>query len=384
MRTLGIFLLALHGIAAAAVYSQYNTLGALILCIALFAIAAGLAWQQSHVAYAVLMLFTAAVAGVAGYSLATEGLGLSSEAGLVFGLAALVLAMGLQAALRGKLQRVYFNELMVVSYKLTGGRAIIKGPAWVLPVVGISKPMARMPRYTQEHELRLERINTRPQSGPLGDVGQNIASLVLELVYRLNVDNPMKAFSIHNQDEIFAAAARSIGKNRQDAMLDKQFWVEVWRQAMADVAERIVRMAVHQTEMAALDVSHRRCEVEAAVAARLKVEAAQMGLELLECNILQVEPDEAGAALASRETLLRAQGLAEEIALKGEADAMARAALVRQMVEALRSSGSQISPRMIELIIQGALPHAMLGSYLRNGMLEPLEKVWERGGHSPN
>jgi hypothetical protein len=285
------------------------------------------------------------------------------------------------------MQRIYFNELMVISNRLNGGLSIVKGPAWVLPVPGATSPLAHMPCYHQEHELRIEQINTRPQPGPLGEVSQNIATMVVELVYQLNPDAAMRAFRIHNQDTIFAAAGQAVGKGRREAMLDKTFWVEVWRLAMADLAERFIRTIVHRSNLTALEVSYRRCEIEAAVTARLKVEAAQIGLDLLECNILQVEPDEAGAALASRETLVRAQGLAEEIALKGEADAMARASMVRQMVEALRDSGGQVSTRMIELIIQGALPHPMLSSYLRSGMLELPGDARERGGHgggSPN
>jgi hypothetical protein len=355
MRTLGLFLLAIHGVVLAAAYSQYARPVTLALCVVLFILGASLVWVQTFAAYGALLALSMAAAGAAAYGLATGRLWLSSGAGIAAGLAVAALVMGLAGMAHSRMQRVFFNELMVIGYRLNGGFATVSGPAWVLPVPGVSQPLALLPRYEQEHELTITKINTRPRPGALGDISQNISTMAVELVYELIPAQAFHAFSTHNQDAFFAAAARLVRRPMPQAMLDKQFWVEVWRLAMADIAERVVRTVVHRANMTALEVSHRRDVLEADIARLLAAEAAAIGLRLLGCTIMRVEPDEAGASLASR-----------ELAMTGGAEALTRAAMLREMVAALRSSGNQVTPEMIELIIQGALPHPILSAYLRN------------------
>ncbi|GAB4434679.1 MAG: hypothetical protein OHK0015_24690 [Chloroflexi bacterium OHK40] len=365
MRTLGFVLLLIHSLTLIGIARLYPEPTTLVLCLALFVIGGVLAALGLFTSYGLLAALSVVTAGGVGYGLATRALWLSPAAGLAMAIVAMGLTLGLQAWIRSRLQRVFFNELLVVIYPQNGGFGVVQGPAWFYPVAGAVEPLALMPCYQQEYELRLTRVNTRPQPGPLGEVGENIDELVVELVFQLHPANCLRIFGVHNQEAIFRAAATEAGAAMPAAMRDRRFWSAAWRHALADITERIVRTEVHRSGLTALEVRHQRERIEAAVLARLRAEATNLGLEILECNLLQVEPDEASATMASRETMLRAQGRAEEIAITGEAHAMARAALVREVVAAVRASGAQVSPRTIDLIVQGVLPQALLGAYMR-------------------
>jgi hypothetical protein len=362
MRTLNGICVAITALALAVVCllfpSPSNALIAAALLITLGVLAA--LTTEHLIAYALM-----AVAALTAYGAGTAA---GARMWLDRGPAAMVGLLGAAAALallwrvKSRLRRVYPHELLIMSSRFEPKTRVVAGPAHVLPLA--EKILAEMPRYRQERELSVRRVNTRQQPGPLGQLTQNIDRVEVELVYKLDEENLFRAFAIHNRDAIFAAAAQAVGKGYPAAMRDKQFWIEAWRQGLEDVAERAVRGAIHRSGLTALEVSELREQIGAAVLEDVRREAAEFGLTVLECNLLQVEPDEAEAALAGREALLQALARVEEIRLTGEAQAVARAAQVRAMVDAVKAAGGQVPQRIVELIVHGVLPHTVLSAYL--------------------
>jgi len=382
MRLYSVALITISGVSLAFVYNQHPDGLTLALCLVLFSLSTALVSANNFNMLLTLAGLSLAFVFGAGYSLAFDVWWL--EPPLAFAVA-LALAVGMAMADRwawSKMQRAYHGELLVVSDKFVGGLQAVVGPAWVLPLPIFRRLLARLPRYQQEHELRLTRVNAHPRAGSLGMLSQNVDLLVVELVYRLLPDGHRRIFAFPNQDTLFSEAAAALRKGRRDAMLDKQFWVQVWRAALTDCAARVLRSVIHEAGLSPHEVSVQRGALAARALEQLRVEAEQLGLELLSLSFSQVETDEAEAAQLSRAQMVQAQGRAQEIELTGEAQARVRAALVREVADIVRASGGALSQRMLELIIQGVLPQSLLQTYLQGPTTELIDRMADRDGRT--
>lgn len=383
MRTLNAFSLTITALALGVVCAQYPTAWNLLFSAALLVILVGLlGLLEGHLASYLLMAAAAVAAYAAGSAFASVALWLDGAPATILGLLATAVVFTVIWRLKSRVRRVFPADLLILSGRLTPSLHVVPGPAHVLPL--FTRVLAVMPRNQQEHTLQIERVNVRSQEGPLGGVAQNINRLELELVYRVDDEACMGAFSVHNRDLFFKQAAETVGKKLPAAMGEKLFWVEVWRLALTDIAERLVRTAVHRSGLGAMAVSEQRELIEAAVIEPLREEALRIGLRIEECTILAVEPDESDAALAGREALLQALARAEEIKLTGDAQAVARQAQVGAMVEAVKAAGGQVPQRIVELIIHGVLPHTVLGAYVPgHGPGDTLVDLQTRPGGKP-
>lgn len=363
MRTLNAISLAITAFALTVVCALTPTLVNLVLSVALLGIfgALTLLINEHKIAYGLIGVASVA-AYAAGSAVGRVALGLGELPAVMLGLLATAAVFTVVWRLKKRVRRVYAHELLILSNKVGPGSEIVTGPTYVLPLD--KKILAEMPRYRQEHELTIRRVNTRSKESPLGSVTQNIDHVEVELVYKLDDEHPFKCLNIHNRDLIFGEVAAELGTTYPAAMRNKQFWVESWKRALFDIAERTVRNEIHRSGLTAFQVSELREQIGAVVLKELRKEAAEYGLIVEECNLLQVEPDEAQAALHGREALLQALARAEEIKLTGEAQAGARAAQVNAMVEAVKAAGGQVPQRIVELIVHGVLPHTVLSAYV--------------------
>lgn len=363
MRTLNAISLTITAFALAVVCVFAPTPGNLVLAVALLGICAGLmALVNEHQIFYGLLGAAALSAYAAGSTVGREALFIERLPSAILGLLAMAAVFTVVWRLKKRVRRVYPHELLILSNRVGPGSEIVRGPAYVLPLS--TKILAEMPRSRQEYELSIHRVNTRSQESSLGFVTQNIDHIEVELVYKLNDENPFKCLNVHNRDTIFSETAKAVGMGFPAAMRSKEFWIQTWKRALFDVAERIVRNEVHRSGMTAVQVSEQRELIGKAVLHELREEAAEFGLIVMECNLLQVEPDEAEAALKGREALLHALARAREIELTGEAQAGARAAQVNAMVEAVKAAGGQVPQRIVELIVHGVLPHTVLSAYV--------------------
>lgn len=363
MRTLNALCLTITALALAVLCAQSPTPWNLLLSAALLVVLGALVvFVKDYMASFVLMAAAAGAAFAAGSAFGDRALLLDGGPARMLGLLATAAVLVAIWRLKSRVRRVYKSDLLVLTGRWTPSMRIVTGPDHVLPL-GM-KVLAVMPNNEQERTVAIEQVNVRPQPGPLGAVAQNINKIELELVYRVDVGHIMGVFNVHNRDDYFAQAEEAAGKRMPAAMGVKLFWVKVWELALKDIAERHVRLAVHRSGLSAMAVSERRDEIERAIIEPIREEALRIGLSILECNIQNVEPDERHAALAGREALLQALARAEEIRLTGDAQAGARAAQVRAMVDAVKAAGGQVPQRIVELIIHGVLPHTVLSAYV--------------------
>lgn len=363
MRTLNAIMLTITGLALGVACYLHPTPWNVLLSLALLGTLVALAsFVSGHAASYVVLAAAAGAAYATGASFGAGPLWLDDGPAAMLGLLTMAAVIVVFWRLKSRVRRVYKSDLLILTGKLMPSMRIVTGPEHVLPL--FQKVLAVMPNNEQERTLTIEHVNVRPQPGPLGGVAQNINRVELELVYQVDPQAVMGAFGVHNRDDFFKEGADAVGKRMPAAMAEKLFWVKIWELALADIAERHLRLAVHRSGMSAMGVSERRDEIEAMIVEPIGEEARKIGLTLLECNIHNVEPDEAVAALEGREALLKALARAKEIELTGVAQAGARAAQVHAMVEAVKAAGGQVPQRIVELIIHGVLPHTVLSAYV--------------------
>lgn len=372
MRLISYFLLAVSAITLAAEYTQQPTIFMFIICLSLVVLAAYFALTAGFQALAWLGLIALVSVAATGYTVS----GSLVVAGI--GVTLLLVSVGW---LWSRTIRILPNDLLVITNKVVGGVRGVPGPDRILLVPVLERPLARLPRYQQEFELRLEHVNTSSRASPYGMMSHNITRLVANVGYRLRPNGYRSIFAIPNQDEIFNKAGAMLGiSDRWSAMLNKQFWVQVCQLVLTDMATKLTREEVHRSNLLPIDVSGQRAEIAQAIFDQLATQAESIGLLLTEFTILQIDTDEAEASLSSRELILQAQSKAREIEMTGEAQARSRAALVRELVEAVQLSGGSVSQRTIELILQGALPGSALAAYLRSNIIPFVQQPLDSSG----
>jgi hypothetical protein len=280
------------------------------------------------------------------FRFATQQLWLDTAAATFLALLALILVAC--AALFGwsNTQVIFPNVVLLKINRPFDNLQVFPGPARLLNHP-FARSLAMLPRGRHEFTMRLENVDTMPHDTPFGPADQKIKLLQVEIVYTLQSARFERVFTLPNQSERFKAAAAALGMTVSRAMIDPAFWSYVWREALSEAAERIVREHIHRSGLGPLDVDRQRGAIAEEVRAELAVEANLLALSIRELSFLHVEPDLAATSLHERAAYIEALNRIEELHLTGEAISD----FIRRLNSALPTNGPALSDTVIETLL---------------------------------
>jgi hypothetical protein len=329
-----------------------------VLSLMLIVVATALVLVPGVIAQIVLVTLTMSAAALASYLFGVHGLWFGTFGASLLALLAMIFVTCAWLFAWSNTHLIYPDIVMLKINNLLGGLQIYPGPARLLHHP-FATPLALLPRGRQEFQLTLHNVDTMPYDTPFGPADQKIKQLVVEIVYQLQLSRYERIFLLPNKNERFRVAAETLNVSLPRVMLNPEFWTLIWRDALSEAAERIVRDRIHCSALSPLAVDKARSQLARQMRAELVSEVDAFGLTIRELSLLQVEPDISAATLREREAHLQALNRAEELHVTSNA--------LSTIIGQLRAANNnRLSDELLETLILGSFPNPMHTSRIQH------------------
>lgn len=239
------------------------------------------------------------------------------------------------------------GQILVIN-QLPENRALVWREGFHRPLnPGFERLMAALPAYELTVESILEHLNTES----LFNVDR------LELVVRCQIAEPREVvFSFPNREQ----ARETLLRERPQAHTTGEqvaFWTELIRRQMLMEVEQAVRSTIAGIA-SPTEVVRKRDQHAHQVHERLQVSVSRWGMKILDLQFLHIviAADRDSLIERERQDAERAAELkAREVALVGEAYALASARMVEELVRTLKAQGTPLTSDEIERIVITAM-----------------------------
>jgi regulator of protease activity HflC (stomatin/prohibitin superfamily) len=229
--------------------------------------------------------------------------------------------------------------------------------------------IATIPLYELTKEVDVKDINT--------ESGYNIKMITVHIHYQ--VAEPRAVLTgIPNRGQAQSIVAKEMAIDANKARDDVTFWERILARQMEIEVDDIVREVIYRGSPNPIDTYKRREDLAGEVRHHLSEMVNRWGVRitLLEFDRVDVDPERFRAMkkemILERETKeerIKAEREATRIKLTREAEAYGEAERVTAMVKALKESGVDISPEVLEDIvisaIRASMDWGMEGDYAR-------------------
>lgn len=233
-----------------------------------------------------------------------------------------------------------------------------KGPAQVRPPLPFfEENLAKMPLYEMVSKVEVEKINTRAL--------QNIVEISLEVHYQIT--EPLKLRSkIPNRTQVMREAAGRMGKPVRQAQMEPAFWEDLVNHYIQDLTDGLLRSIIydHPEINRAVEASLKRNEWIPEVRGQLSETAQNVGIEIVSLDVEKVDLEPGHIQRHKRPSIIQREKddaerqatiEAQRIKMIGEAEAVAQATAIGNMIKAIQDQGVNLSAEDIEQIVFSVL-----------------------------
>ncbi len=276
-------------------------------------------------------------------------------------LVAILWAFAFYAIVRVLLQSTLFvpaNTLLIA--KRLSGLEFRVGTARVWrPLPLFERALAMMPLYNLTTDVPVNDIETKAI--------QTVKHVLVNVVYKINRDMPMKVYSgpdYPNRISFANEVAQSLKMDRFKAMQDQRFWEELLHKYMHPITDGVLRDVVYAETQRAIDTSTDRERLLDLTREKLQEAVQPLGLEIVGVSFDRIEQEERRLRVYKRQNKinadtedarLEAERAATRARLVGEAEADVRVYAIIEWIKALQDQEVDLSIDDKQALIRNAL-----------------------------